>query len=121
VDNRIDTATGTLKCNATLAPDDGHLMLPGMFLNIHLLLEVKHGVTLVPLEAIQRDAEGAFVWTVKPDQTAGRRRVQMGTADGTKAEIQSGLSPGELVLTSNVNNTLREGQEIRYKLAETHE
>jgi len=118
VDNEIDTTTGMLKCTATLAPDGGHLMLRGMSLNIHLLLEVKHGVTIVPLEAIQRDAQGAFVWEVKPDQTVGRRRVQVGTADGAKVEIQSGLSPGELVVTGPAGSNLREGRKIRYKLAE---
>jgi tRNA A-37 threonylcarbamoyl transferase component Bud32 len=119
VDNQIDTSTGTLKCSATLVPDGDHLMLRGMFLNIHLTLEVKHGATLVPFEAIQRDAEGAFVWAIKPDQTVSRRRVQVGTADGTKVEIQSGLSPGELVVIGRESNGLREGKKIRYKLEET--
>jgi len=117
VDNQIDTATGTIKCTATLAPDGDNLMLRGLFLNIHLTLEVKHGVTLVPFEAIQHDAEGAFVWVIKPDQTVSRRRVEMGARDGAKAEIQSGLSPGELVVIGPLNN-LRDGQKISYKLAQ---
>jgi hypothetical protein len=113
VDNQIDTATGTLKCTATLAPEEGHLMLRGSFLKIHLVLEVKHGVTLVPSEAIQRAPEGRFVWAIKPDQTVSRRFVQMGTIDGAKAEIQSGLSPGDLVVIGPMMN-LREGRRIRF-------
>ena len=117
VDNQIDTATGMLKCTATLAPDGGHLMLRGSFLNIHLLLEVKHGATVVPFEAIQRNSETAFVWAINPDQTVSRRPVQVGTIDGAKIEIQSGLSPGDLVVIGPMMN-LHDGQKTRYKLVE---
>ncbi len=115
VDNQIDTATGTLKCTATLVPEGDHLMLRGLFLNIHLTLEVKHGVTLVPAEALRRDAQGPFVWAIKPDQTVSRRPVQVGTLDGAKVEIQSVL-PGELVVIGPANDDLHEGQKIHYML-----
>jgi multidrug efflux pump subunit AcrA (membrane-fusion protein)/predicted Ser/Thr protein kinase len=118
VDNQIDPATGTLKCTATLVPDGDHLMMRGLFLNIHLTLEVKHGVTLVPAEAIRHDTEGLFVWAIQPDQTVSRRPVQAGAMDGAKVEIQRGVSPGELVVIAPVNN-LREGRKIHYKLAQT--
>jgi tRNA A-37 threonylcarbamoyl transferase component Bud32 len=117
LDNQMDTATGTLKCKATLVPDGDHLMMRGMFLNIRLVLEVKHGVTLVPAEAIQHDPQGAFVWVIKPDQTVSHQPVQVGTTDGAKVEIQSGLSPGDLVVICPFNN-LHEGRKIRYKLAQ---
>jgi len=115
VDNRIVTATGTLKCKATLVPEGDNLMVPGLFLTIHLLLEVKHDVTLVPSEAIQRDPQSAFVWVVRPNHKATRRSVRVGTVDGKWAEIQSGLSPGEVVASGGFN-FLGEGQNVRYKL-----
>ena len=114
VDNRIDTETGTLKCRASLIPEGGNLMVPGLFLNIHLLLEVKHGVILVPVDAILRDPQGTFVWAIKPDQTVSLRYVQTGTLGGAKVEIQSGLSPGEVVVTDG-SYYLREGQKVYYK------
>ena len=135
VDNQIDTATGTLKCTATLVPDEDKLMVPGTFLRIHLLLGVKHGVTIVPAEAIVRDTQSAFVWAIKPDQTVDRRTVQVatmeeqdllrrlvvprdqeGTIGGAKAAIQTGLSPGELVVVGPADANLHEGQKVRYKL-----
>ncbi len=118
VDNQIDTTTGTLKCRASLIPEGENLMVPGLFLNLRMLLEVKHGVTLVPAEAILYDPQGAFVWAIKPDQTVSQRPVQMGTRDGAKVEVQSGLSPGELVITGPTNSDLQEGQEIHYKLVQ---
>jgi hypothetical protein len=117
VDNQIDAATGTLKCTATLVPDGDHLMMRGLFLNIILTLEVKHGVTLVPAEAIRHDTEGAFVWAIQPDQTLSRRPVQAEAMDGAKAVIQ-GMAPGELVVIGPVDKNLREGWKIHYKLAQ---
>jgi hypothetical protein len=114
VDNRIDPETATLKCRASLIPEGENLMVPGLFLNIHLLLEVKHGVTLVPVDAISHGVQGAYVWAIKPDQTVSVRYVQTGTIGGAKAEIQSGLSPGEVVVTDG-SYYLREGQKIYYK------
>ncbi len=118
VDNQMDTATGTLRCKAALVPDGDHLMMRGMYVTIRLLLEMKHGVTLVLAEAIQHDAQGAFVWAIKPDQTVSHQPVQTGTIDGAKVEIQSGLLPGELVVTGPANNNLHEGRKIRCKLVE---
>ena len=113
VDNLIDATTGTLKCRATLVPEGGNLMVPGLFLNVCLLLEVKHGVTLVPTVAIQRDPQGPFVWVIKPDHTLTRRPVRVGTDDRGWAEIQSGLSPGEIVVSGGLNG-LREGRQVRF-------
>jgi hypothetical protein len=118
VNNMIDTSTGTLKCKASLIPEGGNLMVPGLFLNIRLLLGVKHGVTLVPEFAIQnvafkRDPPGAFVWVIQPDHTVTRRPVRVGYDDGTWFEIQSGLSPGEIVVSGGLNG-LQEGQKVHF-------
>ena len=88
-------------------------MVPGLFLNIRLLLEVKHGVTLVPDVAIQHDPQGAFVWVIQSDHTVTRRPVRVGTVDESWAEIQSGLSPGEIVACDEFNR-LQEGRKVRF-------
>jgi serine/threonine protein kinase/HEAT repeat protein len=116
VDNLIDTSTGTLKCKAALFPEGENLMVPGLFLNVSLLLETKHGVTLLPEADIQRDPQGAFVWEIQPDHTVTRRTVSVGTMDGGWTEIQSGLSPGDIVAGSEFN-LLGEGRKVRFDVA----
>jgi HEAT repeat protein len=120
VDNLIDTSTGTLKCKATLIPEGGNLMVPGLLLNISLLLEMKHGVTLAPTAAVQREPQSEFVWVIQTDQTVRRRPVRLGTTGGDWTEIQSGLAPGEIVAISGFN-TLSEGLNVRYALASNTE
>jgi predicted Ser/Thr protein kinase len=116
VNNQIDTATGTLKCTATIIPVGDYLMLRGSMLTIRLLLEVKHGVTVVPVEAILHDPQGAYVRVIQPDQTVSPRRVQVGIEDSENIEIQSGLSPGDIVLLGAQNKHLQQGQKVHYKL-----
>jgi hypothetical protein len=149
VDNRIDTETGMLKCKARLIPDGGNLMVPGMFLNIRMLLEVKHGVMRVPLQATQTAPGGTFVGVIKADQTVTVRTVQLGTIEqpapegivwrlkeardregqaavqpppplGQWAEVQTGLAAGELVVIDGGDN-LSEGCKVTYTLVQAAE
>ena len=116
VDNQIDTAAGTLKCRASLIPDGENLMVPGLFLNIRMLMKMKHGVTLVPAGAIFHEQQSAFAWVVQSDHTVTRRPVGVGAAEGKWVEIHSGLSPGEVVASGGLND-LHEGEKVRYGLA----
>jgi hypothetical protein len=116
VDNRLDTATGTLTCKARLLPDAGNLMIPGLFLNIRMLLEVKHGLIIVPAAAVQYDTEGPLVWVIRPDQTVGRRHVTVSVQEAQTAGIQAGLSSEELVAISGFSR-LQEGRKVTYELA----
>lgn len=90
-------------------------MVPGLFLNIRMLLEMKHGVTLVPAGAILYEQQSVFVWVIQSDHTVRQRRVDVGAVDGKWVEIQSGLSPGEVVASGGLDG-LREGQKVLYDL-----
>src|SRR5258708_4576915 len=75
VDNQIDSSTGTLKCKALFANEDGALF-PNQFVNIRLLVEMKQAVTLVPTAAIQRGAQqSTFVYTVTEQQAADKAQA----------------------------------------------
>jgi serine/threonine protein kinase len=114
MDNRMDQATGTLKCKARLTANEDNLMVPGLFLNIRLLLGMKNGVALAPTDAILHDQQSVFVWVIKPDGTITRRTVSSGASDKGEVEITSGLSPGELVVGDGKDMPMmREGQMVR--------
>jgi multidrug efflux system membrane fusion protein len=113
VDNQIDPSTGTVRLKAVFANEDGALF-PNQFVNARLLLEVKHGVTLVPSAAVQRGAKGTFVYVVKEDRTAAVRPVTVGVAHGDDASISSGLAPEELVVVDGTEK-LREGSKVEVR------
>ena len=109
LDNQIDTATGTLKLRAQFPNADGALF-PNQFVNARLLVETLHNVTLVPTSAIQRNAQGPFVYVVSSDQKAATRTIKVGTTDGNTASVQ-GINPGD-VLVANGFDKVQDGIKV---------
>ena len=81
VDNQIDTTTGTLKLKAQFENTESTLFA-NQFVNIRMHLDTLKATTLAPTAAIQRGAEGAFVFIVKDDNTISTQRVKTGPIDG---------------------------------------
>ena len=109
-DNQIDTATGTVKLKAQFGNDDGKLF-PNQFVNVRMQIETRTAVT-VPNAAIQRGAQGLFVYVVKEDQTVTMRPVKTGASEGEQTAIESGLAAGEQVVVDGVDR-LREGAKVQ--------
>ena len=93
--NQIDPTTGTLKLKAICQNEDGSLFA-NQFVNARLLVDTTHDAILIPTAAIQRNAQGAFVYLIKPDQTASISNITVGTTDGDTAAVQ-GLQPGQTI------------------------
>jgi membrane fusion protein, multidrug efflux system len=113
VDNQIDPNTGTVRLKAVF-PNDVNELFPNQFVNARLLLDTKKGATLVPTVAIQRGTQGAFVYVVNADQTAGVRPVTVGVTQGDQASIEKGLSPDELVVVDGTEK-LKEGSKVEVR------
>jgi len=98
IDNTVDTATGTIHLKGTFENRDG-LLWPGQFVTAVLTLDTIQGATVVPSEAVQAGQQGQFVFVIKPDKTAEIRPVKVGAVFGKKSVIESGVAPGETVVT----------------------
>jgi multidrug efflux system membrane fusion protein len=104
LDNVIDPTTGTLKLKALFPNEDGNLFA-NQFVNARLLVTTEQNVNLVPSAAVQRNAQGAFVYVVKADQTAESRPVTVGTTDATQSAV-TGVEPGEVVAINGFDKLL---------------
>lgn len=113
LDNQIDTSTGTVKLKATF-PNAHNELFPNQFVNARLLVDVIRDATIVPSSAIQRGPQATFIYVVKKDQTVTVRPVSVGETQGGEASIQTGVSPGELVVTDGADR-LREGAKVEIK------
>jgi membrane fusion protein, multidrug efflux system len=109
LDNQIDTTTGTLKLKAVFTNDDGALF-PNQFVNVRVLVDTDEDVTLLSNTAIQRNAQSAYVYVVKPDQTVAMQPITVGPTDGNVSEV-SGLEPGAVVAADNFNR-LTDGAKV---------
>jgi membrane fusion protein, multidrug efflux system len=111
LDNQIDPTTGTLKLRATF-DNSKNSLYPNQFVNARLLVQEKHGVTLIPTAAIQRNSNATYVYVVKPDSTVTVRQLTIGTTEGDDSEVTMGLMPGEVVVMTGVDK-LQEGSKVQ--------
>lgn len=110
-DNQVDPATGTVKLKAQFANADDALF-PNQFVNVRMTLERLHGVIVIPSAAVQRGAQGLFVYVVRPDSTVAQRVVKLGPSDAQRVSVSEGLAVGEIVVTDGMDR-LRPGASVQ--------
>jgi multidrug efflux system membrane fusion protein len=98
VDNTVDTQTGTIHLKATVA-NPKRQWWPGQFVDARLVLDPSSRATVAPAEAVQNGQNGTYVYVVKADQTVEARNVTVSRTLERRAIIESGLKPGEVVVT----------------------
>jgi len=91
------------------------VLFPNQFVNIQLIANVLRNQIIMPNAAVHRGAPngvaGTFVYLVKADKTVTVRPVTLGTVDGERVAVSSGLKPGDLVVTDG-GDRLRDGASI---------
>jgi membrane fusion protein, multidrug efflux system len=115
-DSQIDPTTGTIKLRAQYT-NETKLLYPNQFVNVRLLLDTHKNVTTMPTAGVQRGVPGTFVYLVNADNTVSVRKVVLGVTDGDRAEVTSGLVPGDRVVIDGADK-LRDGAKINVR-AET--
>jgi multidrug efflux system membrane fusion protein len=111
LDNQINQATATLRLKAIFKNPD-KLLWPNQFVKVRLLLTVSKDALVIPTPAVQRGPKGAFVYVVRPDETAAPRPVEVEHLIGDQAVIAQGLEPGEQVVVEG-QNQLRPGARVQ--------
>jgi multidrug efflux system membrane fusion protein len=109
-DNAIDLATGTLKLKATLDNRDGQLF-PNQFAQIRMELDTLKNTLVVPVQAIQRGAQGSLVHVVQADQTVQTKLVELLAVDGDWQAVTGDLKVGDVVVTDGADR-LRSGSAV---------
>lgn len=99
LDTTVQSGAGTIKARG-ITPNPDHLLLPGAFVHVRLILDTLKDARLVPGQAVQISQRGPFVFVVKPDGTLDQRTVAPGQRQGDLVVISQGLQPGESVVTS---------------------
>lgn len=115
VDNAVDQDTRSITVRAELPNPDG-VLKAGMLMTVELLKNLRRAV-VVPEQAILMRGNQSFVYAVDPDAekpVVEQREVVIGARRPGKAEIVSGLSVGEAVITHGIVK-VRPGQEVRIR------
>jgi multidrug efflux system membrane fusion protein len=119
LDNAIDTTTGTVKLRAQFENADGSLF-PNQFVNVSLLLDLQQNQLIMPNAAVRRGAPNGvastFVYLVNADRTVTVRPVTLGTVDGERVAVASGVAAGDVVVTEG-GDRLRDGAPVQLSAA----
>jgi multidrug efflux system membrane fusion protein len=110
IDNQIDTTTGTYKLKSVFDNIKDELF-PNQFVNVHLLVDTKKNVVIVPTTAVLRGAQGAYVFTVGADNTVKVKNVTVAQSTGTVSGISTGLTAGDTVVTDG-QDKLQDGTKV---------
>jgi multidrug efflux system membrane fusion protein len=110
IDNQIDTTTGTYKLKSVFDNRDNALF-PNQFVNMHLLVDTKHDLTIIPAPAIQRGPQGTYVYAVGSDNTVKIRPVTIAQTTGNNVGLSSGLNTGDVVVIDG-QDKLQDGSKV---------
>jgi multidrug efflux system membrane fusion protein len=101
-DNQIDSTTGTSKLKAVF-DNKNNALFPNQFVNVRLLIDTLKDAVVIPGAALQRGAQGTFVYIVKDNQTAELRLVTIKNTEGNDVALASGVETGELVVLEGMD------------------
>lgn len=98
VDNAVDQTTGTIKVKGTF-PNTDRRLWPGQYVNVVVTLTMDPEAIVVPSVAVQTGQQGQYVFVVNAEQKVDFRPVTVKRTSATETVIESGLKPGETVVT----------------------
>lgn len=101
VDNRLDSASGTIRIRAVFDNADGTLV-PGLYARIRLGGSTARAATLIDEKAIGTDQDKRFVLVLDEANRTVYREVRVGaTYEGLRV-IESGLETGERIVVNGL-------------------
>jgi RND family efflux transporter MFP subunit len=115
VEGKVTRTSWVLGANRTLRteldlPNPSGLLRPGMYATVHILLQERPDVWVLPLSAIVREGKQAFCWVAKGGQ-AVRAPLTLGLQVGNDVEVVSGLKGQEAVIQVP-GQSLQDGQPV---------
>ena len=110
-DPQVDPRTGTFSVRAEM-PNPEHVLLPGQFTKVKLLLDVRENAVVVPSKALVIEKGGAYLFVVRPDSIVEKRFVETGPELGNSIVIERGLVRGEDIVTEGYHK-LSHGMKVQ--------
>jgi RND family efflux transporter MFP subunit len=101
VSPQVDSSTGTVTVRAILDNKDNAL-LPGLFVRVQGPIGHLDKALLTRNDAIGTSQEGSYVLVVGADNVVQRKIVKTGQRQGQLVIIDSGLDPGDWVVTEGI-------------------
>ena len=95
---QVNPKTGTFSVRAEMSNPE-HVLLPGQFTKVRLLLDVRENATVVSQKALIIEKGGAYIYVMRRDSTVERRFIELGPEFGNNVVVERGLIPGEMIVS----------------------
>ena len=115
-DRQVNPSTGAIQLTG-LFPNPGNRLRPGQYAKVRADIGVRMGALLVPQRSVTDTQGNYLVAVVNPNNTIRFTPVQVGDRIGSKWVIESGLKPGERVVTDGLFK-IRPGAQVNPKGAQ---
>jgi RND family efflux transporter, MFP subunit len=102
-DNRLDTASGTIRARAIFENTDGALT-PGMYANVRLGSAQTNEALLVPERAVGTNQSRKFVYVVDQNNTVNYREVVLGDHYQSHRIVVKGINAGERIAVNSLSH-----------------
>ena len=109
-DPQVDPQTGTFSVRAEMSNPD-HILLPGQFTKVRLLLDVREDAVVVPSKAVVIEKGGAYIFVVRPDSIVEKRFIETGPEIGQNIVVERGLVSGEDIVVEGYHK-LQHGMKV---------
>lgn len=107
----LDASTRTMLVEVELE-NESRMLLPGMFGQALIQLDVKTDSAQLPSRAIRFREDGqAYVYVLRPDQSVAVTTIETGADDGSLIEIISGVPVGTEVIDAHLQR-FEDGQTV---------
>ena len=110
IDRQMNPQTGAIRIAAAF-PNPGNVLRPGQFGRVKADTEVRRNALLIPQVAVTEFQGTHQIFVAGADGKAHVTTVQLNTQVGTNWLVDSGVSPGALVITDNLQK-LRDGAPV---------
>jgi RND family efflux transporter MFP subunit len=114
VDNRVNTATGTLMGRAVFQNPD-HYLAPGMFVRVRLIGKGKYQGALINDRAIATDQDRKYVLVVGEGDKVEYRAIRTGPMDDGLRVVRDGVKAGDRVIVNGLQR-VRPGMVVKPRL-----
>jgi RND family efflux transporter MFP subunit len=91
------------------------VLVPGMFAEAKLTLDERHGVLVVPVQAIDREQNATTVMVVTPANEIAVRTITTGLESSDRVEVRTGLQEGDTIVVAG-RGALKEGLKVTPKI-----
>ena len=99
---QVNPETGTFSVRAEMS-NPNHVLLPGQFTKVRLLLDVMEDATVVPQKSLIQEKGASYIYVMRRDSTVERRYIEVSAEFGNNMVVERGIIPGEMVVTEGVN------------------